>query len=192
MPLHRLTGERDVWDSFKPYNSQLEIAFDKIAQWYTRGDNSALFIFGQVGCGKTHLARAIHQLYGYGSVFYNEEKLIKQIRNSYNRESQAESEGTLMARAEHAKLLIIDDFGTYHCKTADSLGWLRGIYYHLLDGRKEQGRATLVTSNLGIKVLANRMGGRVYDRFIGHLGDKENYIDLTGISSYRRRFLNGS
>lgn len=182
-----MTGSLILWQSFDAYNEQLRQAMQIIVTWY-KTDGFALYITGKPGCGKTHLARAVHQAYGLGSVFYNEIDLVKRIQHSYgNKEEREESEGRLILRAKQADMLIIDDLGAYHAKSDSSLEWLRGIYYGLFDGRQEKGQSTMIMSNFPLASLEARLGLRVFDRVDGQVGASEFYINLVGVPSYRRR-----
>jgi len=180
-----MIGSLILWQSFDAYNEQLRQAVQVIASWY-KGEGM-LYVTGKPGCGKTHLARAVYQAYGYGSVFYNEIDLVKRIQHGYsNKEEKEESEGRLLSRAQQSDMLIMDDLGAYHAKSDSSLEWLRGIYYGLFDGRQEKGQSTMITSNFPLKSLEARLGLRVFDRVDG-MGTDEFYINLVGVPSYRRR-----
>ncbi len=186
-PVHLMTGSLGLWQAFDAYNEQLRQAMQTIATWY-KNDGFALYITGKPGCGKTHLARAVHQAYGPGSVFYNEIDLVKRIQHGYsNKEEREESEGRILLKAKQADMLIVDDLGAYHAKSEGSLEWLRGIYYGLFDGRQEKGQSTMITSNFPLASLEARLGLRVFDRINGQIGADEFDINLVGVPSYRRR-----
>lgn len=191
---HTLETKRDLWDSFdSDRHPKLKKGVLTLKKWYNEriDKGGAVILAGGYGCGKSHLAKAIHQLYGIQSCFWYEPDLFGAVRDTYG--GGSESEYRLLKQIRNHKLLVIDDLGSYEIEEG-SEKFVRRIYQQLLDGRYEAGKATLVTTNLDDNKgeLKNRLGERCYDRLVGAIETPEFYIDLFGVPSYRRRnFGNG-
>lgn len=189
-----LETSRALWDSFdSSRHSRLQQAIKTIKKWYNERlkVGGALVLAGSFGSGKSHLAKAIHQMVGPMSTFWYEPDLFGTIQDTYN--NNGESEYQLIKQIRRHKLLVIDDLGSYEVKP-DSERWVRGIYQKLIDGRYEEKKGLLITTNLDDTKgeLEERLGERCYDRLVGSLEFKEFHVSLFGIPSYRRRnFTNG-
>jgi len=143
---------------------------------------------GGWGCGKTHLARVVlgasppHLTH-----FIGEPDLLTNLRATYGGEG---SEKLLMGNYRRAGLLMIDDVGTAHV-TASSQGWLEDIYWRLFDRRAEKGLPTLLTTNLTLADLGQRLGGRAFSRLQGMMVSQDNFVDMFGVPDYRSRAWRG-
>lgn len=182
-----LSGDRTRWDAFNSdAHPALIRAVKAIKRWYNDGipAGRSLLMSGGYGCGKTHLAKAIADLYGYHAVYADETELFKSIQDTYNRHSQ-ESEEAIKMRLRRAKLLVFDDLGSYETQ---NLAWIQNIYRAIFDGRCDQSLPCLFTSNMPLDGLIERIGGRNFDRLCGAL-ETEYYIDLFAVPSYRIRHL---
>jgi DNA replication protein DnaC len=184
-----LETKRDLWDSFdSDRHPKLKQAALTVKKWYNERIEcgGALILAGWYGCGKSHLAKAIHQLYGHHSCFWYEPDLFGAIRDTYG--AGSESEYKLFKQIRSHKLLILDDLGSYEVDE-DSIKFVRRVYQMLLNDRYELGKATLITTNLDDDSgrLEGRLGERCYDRLIGALELPEFYINLFDVPSYRRR-----
>ena len=125
-PKETVSGNRARWESFdSDRHPALVVAVRTIKQWYNQRQPSggALIIAGGFGCGKTHLARAITDLFGWTAVFYEETKLFKAIQEGYS--GFGDSEATYIKRARRSPLLVFDDLGSYE---TDRLAWAQNIY----------------------------------------------------------------
>jgi hypothetical protein len=70
----------------------------------------------------------------------------------------------------------------------DSLPWLQDIYWRILDGRTRDKTFTMITTNLTMDKLAQRLGERASSRLTGMMGaDKSNFVDMTGVDDFRKR-----
>lgn len=178
---------REVWETFNSdRHPALARAVKVVKTWYNEriDQGGALVLAGGTGCGKTHLARAIHQLYGFRSLYWEECSLFESIKAAYNGYSR-QSEAEIFGRIRKAELLIYDDLGAYE---TDNLPWIQNIYRVIFHDRLDQaGRATLFTTNLKSKAIADRIGGRNFDRLLGALDTPEYYVNLFGVPSYRAR-----
>lgn len=185
-------GCRRRWESFdSDRHPDLVKAIKAIKKWYNQrlALGGALIIAGGFGCGKTHLAQALADLYGWKAVFFEETKLFKSIQESYG--GYGESEASLIKRAWRSPLLIFDDLGSY--KT-DRLDWVQNIYRQLFDRRFEEGKAYLITTNLSLKAgpdgrseIEQRVGGRNFTRIMGAVEHSEFYVNLFNVPDYRLR-----
>jgi DNA replication protein DnaC len=188
-----LETSRELWDSFNSdRHPKLQQAVKVIKKWYNEriDKGGALVLAGGYGCGKSHLAKAIHQMMGPLSTLWYEPDLFGTIQDTYN--NNGESEYQLIKQIRRHKLLVIDDLGSYEVKP-ESERWVRGIYQKLIDSRHEEGKGLLITTNLDDTKgeLEERLGERCYDRLVGALEVGEFYVSLFGVPSYRRRnFMN--
>lgn len=183
---------RAKWDSFNAdRHPDLAKATATIRKWYKERITcgGGLILAGGYGCGKTHLARAIYELYGFRALFWEELGLIKSIQSGYS--GRGQSEDSLFAQARRAELLIYDDLGSYE---TDNLAFVQNIYRGLFDGRLETNKATLVTTNLRattdsdeVSEFERRVGGKNFSRLVGQLEVSEFYIDLFDVPDYRLR-----
>lgn len=189
-----LETSRELWDSFnRDRHPKLQQAIKAIKKWYNERlkVGGALVLAGSFGCGKSHLAKAIHQMMGPMSTFWYEPDLFGAIQDTYN--NNGESEYQLIKQIRRHKLLVIDDLGSYEVKL-DSERWVRGIYQKLIDGRYEDKKGLLITTNLDDTKgeLEERLGERCYDRLVGAIEFGEFHVSLFGVPSFRRRnFTNG-
>jgi DNA replication protein DnaC len=190
------------WEAFDwDRHPSLRAAKPVIVDWYNGlPDSGALVLAGDVGCGKTHLADAIADLYGRWRISYYEEiELVKKIQASYDNKGQ--SEDGIISQVFRPELFILDDLGTYRTNNAN---WLLNLYNRVFnDYLTVKKKPLLITTNLPMieagedgapatGSMADRIGTRSFSRLCDALGDVKlgRYVDLFGISDFRiDRFL---
>ncbi len=121
---------------------------------------SGLYLYGPVGTGKTHAAAAmakqwfVHQQ-KLGSVptvkWVNVPTLILDTLAEFGKGAVGHPD-KLWNEATHSGLLILDDIGVEQPKE-----WIRTRLYALIDYRLQHAMTTLVTSNLTLGQLAERL-----------------------------------
>lgn len=177
------------WESFDwDRHPKLRPAKRVIVDWYNGLPSSgALVLAGDVGCGKTHLAEAIADLYGRWRLsFYEEIGLIKHIQETYG--DKGKSEEKIFRDLFRPPLLILDDLGTYR---TENMSFLSNVYNRIFNEYLAvMGKPMLITTNLrmfGSGGMESRIGVRSFSRLCDALGKlKEGrYIDLFGIKDAR-------
>jgi DNA replication protein DnaC len=198
----KLESNLAKWEAFDwDRHPKLRSAKRVIVDWYNGLPGSgALVLAGEVGCGKTHLADAIADLYGRWRISYYEEiQLVKKIQASYGDKGQ--SEDGVIAQVFRPELFILDDLGTYRTNNAN---WLLNLYNRIFnDYLTRMAKPLLITTNLPMieagedgkaadGSITDRIGTRSFSRLCDGLGDVTlgRYVDLFGITDYRiQRFL---
>ncbi len=125
-----------------------------------------LWLFGDVGTGKTTLAMLASQAAlqaGRSVVIHSLPRLLNLIRAAI--ESEAGMVGFL-ERLTAVDLLHIDDLGAEN--TTD---WVLEQLYSIINTRYEDERAMIVTTNLGFEQLTEQLGERTVSRLIAICGD---------------------
>lgn len=194
----KLEGNLAKWEAFDwDRHPKLRPAKKIIVDWYNGLPNNsgALVLAGDVGCGKTHLADAIADLYGRWRISYFEEiELVKKIQATYSDKGQ--SEESIIRTLVRADLLILDDLGTYETK---NMSWLSNLYNMIFnDYLTVKAKPLLITTNLPMFIfnadnevvpggMSTRIGARSFSRLCDALGKKGQgrYIDLFGINDMR-------
>ena len=139
---------------------------------YARQPADWLYLWGDVGTGKSHLAAAIAQhvaAAGTAVSYVSAPALFRFVRSGM-------SDHSADARIEalHAvDLLVIDDLGTEHLTA-----WATTVLFDLINQRYIQDRPTVITSNLHFDDLPDRIADRIAER--------SQVLRLAG-ASYRRR-----
>lgn len=187
--------EAKVWHGLKVYHPEIDAAIRSVVGWYN-SPSGALVLTGGYGCGKTSLARIVHELSGgpapfiewteggsvtvYPATFYSEPDLLDDIRRSYGDVGEAK----IVKRCQRSDILILDDLGAGYVKE-DSQRWYEGIMWRLFDGRET--RKTLITTNLNPAELKVRIGGRCWSRLQEMLGGPDGFVGMFGVPDYRQR-----
>ncbi len=162
-----------TFDTFK-ITKQNEIALNKAKEYVIRfnefeTEGKGLLLTGQVGTGKTHLSAAIANYLMFKKYvpvkFGNVTSLLSEIKETYNDEenkkANKETEGKIIKSLSSVRLLIIDDLGK-----EKSTDWSNTIIYTIINNRYENYKPTIVTTNLSIKELENRIGDASVSRLI--------------------------
>ena len=139
-----------------------------------------LWLFGSVGTGKTTLAMLVshHALEAGRSVaIYSLPRLLAEIRATYD-ESRATSHDDLIDRLIAVDLLQIDDVGAE--KTSD---WVLEELYTIVNGRYENARSIVVTTNLERDELA----AQITERTVSRLEEMCEVLPLWGVDARRQR-----
>ncbi len=141
-------------------------------------DGRGLILFGDAGNGKSHLAAAIvNELVGRGvpCVFQTVPALLRRVRATFSRDSDASEEEILSALVE-APLLVLDDAGA-----EKHTEWGESTLYYLVDERYRHQLPVVVTSNLNLSGLEAAIGFRAVDRLI----ETCEMVEITA-TSYRQ------
>ena len=134
-------------ETFVTYNESLQRAVvhaRRVAEAFPILDRG-LFLEGQPGVGKTHLAVAvlkrIMETTGARGLFYDTRELLRVIRSTYDPSIRA-TELDVLRPVLEADLLVLDDLGAE--KTSE---WVDETMNFIVNTRYSERRATLFTSN---------------------------------------------
>lgn len=130
-------------------------------------NGNGLFITGNCGTGKTHLAVALMIDFALKNreiapnslpKFLPSVELFLDLRQTFNSDS---SEKSVLDRWSVAELLCIDDVGAE--KISD---WTRQSFYTLIDRRYREMKQTIITSNLSLEKIALQIDDRISSRIV--------------------------
>lgn len=130
-----------------------------LAKHYANGLKGWLFLQGGAGCGKTHLAAAVANFaveLGVPTLFLTVPDLLDNLRFAYDSEDT-----TFEKRFEEirsAQLLVLDDLGTQNAS-----GWAQEKLFQILNFRYINRLSTIVTSNLALDDIEDRIRSRLSD-----------------------------
>lgn len=139
--------------------------------WETILKGKSLYIHGDVGRGKTHLALACLKRWleqGYPGYIFTASDILDRCRH-FVAEKNDEGMSILLHGIIKFPLLIIDDLGVQN-----NTAWTDEKLYEIINSRylKQQEQITIVTSNYKPSELISRfhsdvMGKRIVDRLVG-------------------------
>jgi len=162
--MRRLNIPKEFWnktfDNFKIFSSDMASHLNKIHNWYAEKDTAFLFIHGETGCGKTHLAvAALKEFYKLKATgFFNRiEDLAKSLREVYSQEKK--SEFPIIEKHCRARFLVLDDLGAD--KQSD---FIVTRIYDIVNYRNSENLLTIFTSNYGIEIIEDAYGSRIASR----------------------------
>lgn len=140
---------------------------------FQESDGRSVFITGDCGVGKTH--KAVLVLRGFvrntscdnfvapfrnTPVFVNVPELLIKIRSCFN--STSKSEEDMLQKYFNTKLLVLDDLGAE--KTTD---WALQSLYVIINKRCDEKRQTIITSNLTLDEIKDKLSDRIASRIKG-------------------------
>jgi len=143
------------------HSDRTEQVFLEVKAFLEQPKHHFLSLLGGVGCGKTHLALSLAWDWletGKGSVlYYQVESLLDELRVGYREWERGDQVDPylLLEQAKNCHLLILDDLGA-HKPTA----WAEAKLDEIVDYRYINRRATVVTSNLSLLMLPERISDR--------------------------------
>jgi DNA replication protein DnaC len=162
--------EECTFESYFPLNPSQEAALmyaRRVADEYPNLEIGLLFI-GTCGVGKTHLSVSILKALlekGIPCLFYDFRDLLKEIQDSWNRETQA-SEMAILSSVYTAEVLVLDELGA-----SKPTEWVKDTMTHIINKRYNDKKVTIFTSNfLDEKTnpydepLSERVGERLRSR----------------------------
>lgn len=122
----------------------------ELPTWLSQNQSQGLYIYGGLGVGKTYLAMAILNYFAKQNIkvaFVNVPELAYQFYSSYTEDDQR---AIKLERLRNARVVVFDDIGaeTYSSYFRDE------VLFPLLNGRMDQKRMTLFTSNHDLANLA--------------------------------------
>ena len=126
-----------------------------------------VFLLGNPGCGKTHLAAAAVMVGPGGSLFASSTELLDDIRAGFDGNGRG-----LFERAKSTPLLALDDLGSEAVKD-----WGRERLQALLDWRWNQQLPVIATTNCRPKTISERIGEPAMSRLAGLC---QHRIDMQG------------
>jgi len=126
-----------------------------------------LVLIGSNGRGKTHLAAAVVNALlerGEPSYFENVPELLDYLRAGYSVQAGEDFERRL-TRVKEAPVLVLDDLGAEAGQSAPfEVSWAQDKVYQILDHRLMEQLPTIVTTNLPLNKLPQRIASRLQDR----------------------------
>lgn len=146
-------------------------------------NGKSVFLSGNVGNGKTHLAIATMNYLteqNYSVAFVKATRLITELDESKNYSSK-NSITSIIKQLSSVDLLIIDDLGA-NVWNKQALDY----FYKIIDTRYDNNKALFITSNISPDYLSQVIGARVFDRLSGCC----KFLTNTEISYRRNEYQN--
>lgn len=144
--------------------------------------NQSYFIRGNVGVGKSHMAVALMREYlgevkpeygeqrkeyyfnedeSYQPIFIEVPELLLRIRDTYNDKSN-ETEKDIVEFYTQTPFLVLDDLGSEKASEFSTL-----MLYLIINRRCVSGKTTILTSNLDLEQIKERLSDRISSRIKG-------------------------
>lgn len=139
--------------------AQLQNYADQFCEHYVQG--TSLILSGGPGTGKTHLALSVAKqiaLIGFQAKYLTTRKLLRQIRDTWNKRSEL-TEQQIIDQLADVDLLIIDEIGVQR-GTDDELNTI----FEIIDERYQKSRPSILITNLPWQELKQVIGERSADR----------------------------
>lgn len=133
----------------------------KVLMPLAKTDDSIL-LTGQTGCGKTHLAVALLAEYpcveATDPVFVTVPELLLKIRTCFSPKATL-TEEELINNYASCEVLVLDDLGAE--KESE---FVIVTLYLIIDRRNRYGRKTIITTNLSLPEIEEKLGARIASR----------------------------
>ena len=146
---------------------------------YSAENNRGTLIHGPPGVGKTHLIVSILReliMKGFEGLFFNMNDLLDMLRASFDPASETK-EQQIVADLIDIEILVLDDVGAQ----SRISGYVLDRFYSLVNGRYQNDKTLLMTTNLELKPLAQRL--KVYT--VSRLYEMCNIVDFPVKTDYR-------
>ena len=133
---------------------------------YSAAKNQArrgIMLEGDIGVGKTFLAAAIANYlveHDIDVLFLIVPEFLDQLRFSYQENSNL-NESTIVDRARHIPVLILDDLGAHNFSP-----WMRNMIFTLINYRLNNLLPCIITTNLNLTEMNDAIGYRTVSRII--------------------------
>jgi DNA replication protein DnaC len=149
-----------TFESFDSDVAGIEDAFDT-AVHFARNPHGWLFLHGNCGCGKTHLAASIAnyamERQKLGVLFAVVPDLLDHLRATFDPGNGVAYDDRFNA-IRNAQLLVLDDLGT-----ENTTPWAREKLYQIFNHRYNEQLPTVITSNQDFKRIEERVLSRILD-----------------------------
>lgn len=163
-------------------------AFSKAYINRTRSRKTSLYICGDLGTGKTHLAAAMANdiiKHGRAVKYTTFSRMTQDVRAAYYSGSK-ETEAEAVKKYQEAPILFLDDLGKE--KPTD---WNVALLFSLIDFRYSNGLPTVITSNYTLEDLGDKLTPPLSDTMtaaaiVDRLFEDCHQIRING-QSWRRR-----
>ncbi len=150
-------------ESYKMAEMNLKIAKTFVKNFGKKYDN--LLISGNTGTGKTHLSTAIAKeliTRGFDVIYDSTQNIISDFEADKFRSGYSPSYEPKAEKYLECDLLIIDDLGTEFASQ-----FTVSCLYNLINTRQNQGRSTIISTNLSPEKLKSDYDGRITSRILG-------------------------
>lgn len=140
----------------------------RYAEAVASGSRSGLILSGSVGTGKTHLAAAIaHYVIerGVATKFGNVTDIFHSLRNAFATDED------ILSEVEGMPFLVLDDLGKENLTE-----WAKETVYSIINYRYEHMLPTVITTNLTMTELQDRLGSATVSRLMEMCG----YVEMIG------------
>lgn len=147
-----------------------------------------MYIFGDVGTGKTELVACIcNQLMKQLTpvILTNFLEISKKLRDTYNREIETENE--IISKLAKVDLLVIDDIGSERLIKNGRESFMQEKIYDIINRRYANKMPTIFTSNYSIQDLINDRGLEV--KTADRIAEMSNAVIKLEGTSYRETML---
>lgn len=124
-------------------------------------NSPSVFMLGPTGLGKTFLSSCIAKevlCNGFSVAFDSIQNYLRDIE----KEHFGRSEGDTLETILNADLVILDDIGSEFASSFNS-----SVIYNIINSRTNQGKPTIVSSNLSFDELTKRYDDRIISRLTG-------------------------
>lgn len=133
---------------------------DWIAEWPVR--KPLLFLMGDKGAGKTHLAcgilRRAYERYRIRGQFWSVIDLLDRYRATFDRDTATETVAQIDEELRRSPLLVLDDYGA-----ENETDYASERVFRLVDERYREHKPLVVTTNVSVLALNERIRRRFRD-----------------------------
>jgi len=148
------------FENFEANGEDQRRTLDAVRQW-TKEKENGLFLCGEYGTGKTHLATAAlleMRAFGVTCLFTSVQELLSRCRDSFR---SGGGPAEVLAFVCDTDALLLDDLGTE--KPTD---FTRETVALVIDRAYREQQTIIITSNFDLEALVERLDARSVDRLI--------------------------